>query len=229
MATKRVRTKPPSTLSPEQKVAFALLMFLGVGGVVFGAQSFGANLMRPIQEQIAQLYTGEKYVTQSERQAQELEESKTKDTDNDGLVDYDELYVYKTSPYLADSDSDGYDDKQEIYSGNNPNCPHGKTCGFITSSAEETGDSGTVEAFIEGVAGEQALQAGAIDFSSEEEIAEFFKQATMEEVRAALVEAGMSEEELAQIDDETLEAFFYGALDEASIDDLLEGNVTPTE
>lgn len=196
---------------------------------MFGAQSFGVNLMRPIQEQIAELYAGETYVTQGEREAQELAASKTKDTDNDGIVDYDELYIYKTSPYLSDSDSDGYSDQQEIYSGNNPNCPTGKTCGFITSSAEQVGDTGNVEAFVAGVAGEQALQAGIIDFESEEQVAEFFKQATMEEVRASLIEAGMSAEELNQIDDETLRAFFYGALDEASIEGSLEGYVTSTE
>src|SRR3989344_4054423 len=42
------------------------------------------------------------------------EKLKQQDTDNDSLTDYDELNVYRTSPYLADSDSDGYTDKEEI-------------------------------------------------------------------------------------------------------------------
>jgi hypothetical protein len=36
------------------------------------------------------------------------------DTDSDGLTDYDEIYVYCTSPIVADTDNDGLDDRLEI-------------------------------------------------------------------------------------------------------------------
>ncbi len=52
----------------------------------------------------------------------------TKDTDNDGLSDYDELYLYGTSPYLQDTDSDGYPDKTEIETSHDPNCTANQTC-----------------------------------------------------------------------------------------------------
>lgn len=55
-------------------------------------------------------------------------ELKAKDTDGDGLNDWDELNLYKTSPYLADSDSDGNSDKDEIEKGFDPNCPVGQQC-----------------------------------------------------------------------------------------------------
>ena len=226
MATQRLRHKPPSALSAEQKVAFALLMFLGIGGVVFGAQSFGASMMRPIQTQIAAFYTGEEFLTSDEREAREIEESKTKDTDGDGLVDYDELYVYKTSPYISDSDSDGFDDKQEVYSGNNPNCPTGKDCGLIVGSAEAVAENSAADAFIEGLGENDLLEAGSVTFESEEDVASFFQQATMDQIRAALAESGMSQEELDDIDDETLKAFFYGALGEASESGLLDEYLT---
>ena len=45
----------------------------------------------------------------------------TLDTDNDGLNDYQELYVYYTNPFLADTDNDGYSDYNEINAGTNPN------------------------------------------------------------------------------------------------------------
>lgn len=36
------------------------------------------------------------------------------DSDEDGLSDYEELYVYETNPHDADTDGDGYDDKEEV-------------------------------------------------------------------------------------------------------------------
>lgn len=59
---------------------------------------------------------------------QTMRELKLKDTDHDGISDYDETYVYKTSPYLADSDSDGASDAEEIAKDGDPNCPEGKNC-----------------------------------------------------------------------------------------------------
>jgi len=226
MAIQRFRSKPPSVLTAEQKVAFVLLLFLGLGGVIFGVQSFGANLSRPVEQQIADYYTGEQYLTQDQRDEQDLEASKTKDTDGDGLVDYDELYVYKTSPYISDSDSDGYSDQEEFFSGNNPNCPIGKTCGFSVSTVDEAvSDTNPAEAFIGGLGAGDVLNAGSVEFNSEADVKTFFEQATLEQIRSALIESGMSEEDLNLIDDETLIAFFNGALDQASLQDL----VTPTE
>ncbi len=46
--------------------------------------------------------------------------SKEKDTDRDGLSDYDERYIYGTSPYDQDSDNDGYSDYDEVKAGTDP-------------------------------------------------------------------------------------------------------------
>lgn len=67
----------------------------------------------------------------------------SKDTDGDGLNDWDELNLYKTSPYLADTDSDGFDDKKEIESGNDPTCPQGQTCTVSTSQTTTTNQDTT--------------------------------------------------------------------------------------
>ena len=53
---------------------------------------------------------------------------KNKDTDGDGLSDYDELNIYNTSAYIADSDGDGLSDGAEVKNGTDPNCPAGRTC-----------------------------------------------------------------------------------------------------
>ncbi|MDD6035303.1 MAG: tetratricopeptide repeat protein [Lachnospiraceae bacterium] len=44
-----------------------------------------------------------------------------KDTDLDGLTDYEELYYYGTNPVLEDTDEDGLFDGTEVYAGLNPN------------------------------------------------------------------------------------------------------------
>jgi len=71
------------------------------------------------------------------------------DSDQDGLSDYDELYIYKTSPYLADTDSDGYDDKTEVTSGNDPNCAPNTKCQPVIliqpNTENEPGSSPTAE------------------------------------------------------------------------------------
>jgi len=43
------------------------------------------------------------------------------DSDNDGLTDYNELYITYTSPFLSDTDNDGVTDYIESLSGSDPN------------------------------------------------------------------------------------------------------------
>jgi len=43
------------------------------------------------------------------------------DSDNDGISDYDEVNIYNTNPFSADTDNDGFTDGAEILSGFNPN------------------------------------------------------------------------------------------------------------
>ncbi len=233
MSIKRVRTRAPRPLSTEQKVAFAILLFLGLGGVVLGFRSFGVTINRPFDLQIAKYLKGEKFLTSSQREAEELEASKTRDLDGDGLMDYDELYVYKTSPYITDSDSDGFDDKMEVFSGNDPNCPKDTDCRQKTQ--EQTAMSEEVLPGLASAFGNTAsiLASGKVDFKSPEDVKNFFKQATIEEIRGALLQAGVPQDQLDQIDDETLMQFFNSTLDDASsqgaFDGLVKKEEEPTE
>jgi len=43
------------------------------------------------------------------------------DSDNDGLSDWEELYVYYTNPFVSDTDNDGVNDYGETQSGSDPN------------------------------------------------------------------------------------------------------------
>ena len=46
--------------------------------------------------------------------------SQTRDSDGDGISDYDEVFVYDADPWLPDSDGDGLTDAEEIAAGTDP-------------------------------------------------------------------------------------------------------------
>lgn len=139
--------------------------------------------------------------SEAEKQAEELAAMKEKDTDDDGLNDYDETYLYGTSLYLADSDSDGFSDKEEILSGNDPTCPAGKTCPKIADGAGKTAP--TAEAPTD----ETSTDAGLGGFLA--------GTATADEVRSALRQAGVDDATLNKLDDKTLLELYNETLKEA--------------
>lgn len=136
----------------------------------------------------------------SQQEAEAILALKTKDTDNDGLFDFDEMYIFSTSPYLDDSDSDGFSDKEEIESGNDPNCPAGKLC----SKIEEESLSGapSAEATLEALPGYSSLLSGG---------------ASAAEIREALRQGGVSEEILSKLDDTSLQELYNETLKETGI------------
>ncbi len=66
--------------------------------------------------------------TEAQKRLEKLAEMRTLDSDSDGLNDFDEEYAFSTSAYLADTDSDGTDDKTEIETGEDPKCAKGMVC-----------------------------------------------------------------------------------------------------
>ncbi len=80
--------------------------------------------------------------------AAEVATLKSKDTDHDGLNDYDELYVYHTSPYLADTDSDGIPDAVEVAQGTDPNCPKGTNCSQVVDNITSASTSQAFQEFL---------------------------------------------------------------------------------
>ncbi len=59
-----------------------------------------------------------------------------KDSDYDGISDYDEVNLYDTDPFAADSDADGFTDGAEIRSGFDPKNPKGETLVAFESPRE---------------------------------------------------------------------------------------------
>ncbi|MBI3120065.1 MAG: hypothetical protein HYZ08_00450 [Candidatus Kerfeldbacteria bacterium] len=113
-------------------------------------------------------------------QIQTLDELRNQDTDQDTLDDYAELYVFETSPYTKDSDSDGVDDDAEVKSGNDPNCPEGETCSLdLTNpvSAEPLTEAGQLSASqIRDVLKANGVSIAQVDALTDEQVVELYAE-----------------------------------------------------
>lgn len=127
---------------------------------------------------------------------QEIQTLKSKDTDGDGLSDYDELYVDKTSPYLKDSDGDGTSDSAEITQGTDPNCPQGAVC-----SALGQPENANTSAGANSVLGANQSGTGAGQF-------------TASELRKMLRDAGAPATQLDAMSDEQIIAAYQQAYEQ---------------
>lgn len=166
--------RDPERTQRERRLGW-LIFGLGISALVLGGLQLQGNLKRPFTA------AGRAEAQRSSQpQDTELLALQAKDTDKDGLTDYDELYAYNTSPYIADSDSDGQGDKQEVDSNTDPNCPTGEACGVV-SNTNTTGNGNTSAAPVTGSSSVTAAQ-----------------------LRQALLAAGVSQAELDAVDDATL-------------------------
>lgn len=259
----------PSETNFNSKKTFFLVGIIGVAALFLGFLQIYNYIHSPFRTTLTLNST----THLTNEQLGQIENLKAKDTDGDGLSDYDELYYYGTSPYLKDSDSDGFSDKEEMESGNDPNCPAGYDCtGSATTEGEGNTNSSSANqnsnnSLVSGNATAEALRdtlknAGVpqyiLDSTSDEDLLEIYNQTvsetsapavnantsessnknesagevsgeteitdeeltemlrtmTPEEIRQLLVEYGLSEEELSQVDDATLQAIFMQALEE---------------
>lgn len=107
---------------PNRRI-FGAIFVLGAAALVLG----GMQILNTIRSPFRSIDSSSNISTVSAQ----VNELSSRDTDGDSVNDFDELYVYQTSPYLADSDSDGIDDATEIGAGTNPNCPTGQNCSAI--------------------------------------------------------------------------------------------------
>jgi len=131
-----VEQEPIGKLTTKEKLGFIGLVILTVGVIYLGFNQVKNSINSP-SAIFALKYTAVNSNTDNS-QEKTNEELKKKDTDRDGLNDYEELYIYHSSPYLSDSDSDGSLDKEEVDSEGDPNCPKGQTCGGIREISNPT-------------------------------------------------------------------------------------------
>ncbi len=128
------------TLSSEQQFGIIIFTVFGVLTLLFSGWYLRAQIRAPFLTSRRSLEVSRKYLDAQNKATRVEEEQKTKDTDGDGISDWDELNVYHTSPYLVDSDSDGILDGVEAAQGTDPNCPKDRDCQL---RLDVTGDRGT--------------------------------------------------------------------------------------
>lgn len=131
------QTSPARVLKTQTQVRVGLVVvvFLAAASIVLGAIQISRTIKAPFLPK-----SNSQALSELPDEEQRKEEMKKIDTDKDGLSDYDETYIYNTSPFIEDSDSDGTPDKTEVLSGEDPNCPKGRTCiaPQIATSTPET-------------------------------------------------------------------------------------------
>lgn len=188
-------------LQPREHRAGAwILLIIGISAIGLGFFQFREAITAPFAIE-------SKFKTEDQLEQLRLDELKTKDTDQDGISDFDESYVFNTSPYLEDSDSDGFTDKDELESGNDPNCPEGKECGPVKEDFFATDNL---------LPGEDIVDAEALEL----ELIESMLNPAPDEIRQLLLDSGVSKQELDTLDDETLILLYQESLREVQAQNI---------
>lgn len=214
--------------TPARKLTLVLLGILSVGVIVLGFLQIKLRIESPF---FAQRLVEDKakirgpreffdfFVSEQENQT-DLTTLQKKDSDQDTLTDYQEIYIYKTSAYNNDSDGDKVSDDQEIALGKDPNCPEGRECdgeGFLTDVPVTTTTAPQVldptQLLLNSQGGIEALNL--LPGEDKTQLKEVFNKLTSTEIRELLKAQGapatqvdaLSDEELKTAIDSLLKAF----------------------
>ena len=169
-----------------RRASIGVLSLLGVGTFALALAGFSSRIKAPFRIATPSGALNAAFTTQD----QLLD---TKDTDQDGIPDAQELKVYRTSPFLEDSDSDGVADRQEVLDGTDPNCPQGRDCrAIVFPSVRDVQKQDLEKNLFEATMAARVGKEGIPGLTDAAAIRNFLKQ------------SGVSEEVLAQFDDATL-------------------------
>lgn len=214
-----------SAFSMEEKVAVVLFVLISLGGVVYGTRGLFFQLEKPFLAQLN--YIGPKYLSLEEREAQEIENQKKNDTDEDGVNDYDEIYIYESSPYLTDTDSDGIDDAQEIRLGKNPSCPEGQNCYGALTSVEAEGE--TPDLLTGMVDAEPILNIDFSGLTNASDLKTRIAQTSSDDLRKILLGTGVDSAMVGKLNDDQIRELFNKAADDTAQSGVIDKLLTQQE
>jgi hypothetical protein len=164
-----------------------LFIVLGLAIIAFSFWYLYGNIAKPVAYERPD-WLAEQLQEEEDSQVTiaELEE---RDTDHDGLNDYQEIYQYYTSIFIEDTDSDGVSDFDEVNSGGDPLCPYGEDCNLLALITPKTKIAEVIEDIkLDG------------DLTLQEAIAADF--------RKILLESGVPQEDIDKLTDEDLLELF---------------------
>ncbi len=215
-------TRKKAILNREQKTGLGMVVSFGSLALVFGVFFLWKHIASPFVIS----YVGPKFLTGDEKAQQQMEALKKQDTDTDMLNDYLELYVYKTSPYLKDTDSDGTEDGVEIAQQQDPNCAANQPC--ATAAAETVSASTLKGTFAEEIAAEVGAipEPGAIP--EKIDLAGTLNQMTIDEVRSLLIQSGGDAATINALTDDQLRAALSQALSQLEGTGVIAESTTTT-
>lgn len=210
-------------------MSLGVFIVIGLATFVLGFIRINKAIYLPFRRK-----EGVVYKTEEEREKERLERMKVQDTDGDTLNDYDELYVFRTSPFLEDSDSDGLTDGAEVAQESDPNCPKDRVCRQVRVATDSP--TPLPEAALPSLGGttqpsgattpptideERILRVIAETFGdpnqlTPEKITEGLEAMSSEELREFLKKLGLPEEAIARTDDATLRRLLRETLTEVS-------------
>ncbi|MCB9798838.1 hypothetical protein H6758_03885 [Candidatus Nomurabacteria bacterium] len=191
----------PSRFTSEQKFGFTFLLLFVVCFALFGWFYFQRQIFSPFSVQLsAQDYEDASSVIDEQIRLQSI------DTDQDGLNDFEELNFYGTSPYIKDTDSDGFPDMQEVDQGTDPLCPEGEPCDITSTYVIPTGTEqlvngvGTAQDPLTVLGVAQGQQVGTLQYT---DVEAFIGDPA--QIRQALLNSGkIDKETLDKISDKAL-------------------------
>lgn len=205
------QNQTPKPLDKNQKIAVIGLAIFAVLVVILWVAQLKNNIYGPFNNSTSQ----NQIASEQENNDQVL---KNKDTDGDGLNDYDELNVYETSPYLEDTDSDGFKDGEEIAKGYDPNCPQGKTCNGglldnppVEATSTDTSLNNTSNNLLNLLGGSSNQSADSSNNLTSEQL-DIIKNIDAATLRQMLLEKGMDKATLDKISDADLLKSFQEVL-----------------
>lgn len=214
-------TRRKTILNREQKTGFGMVVGFGALALVFGVFYLWKHVASPF----VLSYTGPKFLTGDEQRQQEMETLRKEDTDGDGIDDYNELYVYHTSPYIADSDSDGSSDSVEVASGADPNCAPTMPCGSAADTINPTTLKDTfIEAQVQATAAAGTSEPPTIE-PNIDDLATTLDAMSSADLRKLLIDAGGDEASVNALTDDELRTAMAQALTQLQ----LQSEVTSTD
>ncbi|MEK7625018.1 MAG: hypothetical protein AAB467_01560 [Patescibacteria group bacterium] len=167
------------SLTAEQKIGFVLLLIFAALGLTLGFLQIRNTMLAPFA-------LNSNIPASIKDKINDVDSLRYRDTDSDGLSDYDEVYTYGTSVYLFDTFGYGKSDKQVVQEGL-PLCLNG---------GRDCADAGTSLAPTTTIALPADLANPPTDFNK--------ILTDPSELRPLLIQAGMKKEILDKLSDQEL-------------------------